>query len=91
MAMVVPSLWGAIEMSANDLRGLLRRSPFQPFRLFLSSGNSYDVAGPEWMMVTSGTTALGIPGRAGDGDQVLLLDNYHITHIEPIPAATSAA
>ena len=78
-------------MSPNDLRGLLRRAPFQPFRLFLSSGNSYDVAGPEWMMVTSATTALGIPGHAGDGDQVLLLDNFHITHIEPIPTITPAA
>ncbi len=73
-------------MSHEDLRGLLQRTPFQPFRVFLSGGQTYSVAGPEWMLVTRRTTALGIPGESGDGERVLLLDNLHITHTEPIDA-----
>jgi len=71
-------------MAPEQLRELLRRQPFQPFRIFMSGGQTYDVAGPEWMLVTLRTTALGIPGESRDGERVMLLDNLHITHTEPI-------
>jgi hypothetical protein len=75
-------------MSHQKLREQLRRQPFQPFRLYLSGGQSYVVAGPEWMIVTRRTTALGLPGASGDGERVMLLDNLHITHTEPVDAET---
>lgn len=78
-------------MSANDLRELLRRQPFQPFRFFTSGGQSYTVPSPGWMLVTTRTTALGVPGQAGDGERVLLFDNLHITHTEPIAAEAPPA
>ncbi len=78
-------------MAPEQLRTLLRRQPFQPFRVYMAGGQSYDVAGPEWMMVTGLTTALGIPGKAGDGDVVMLLDNMSITHTEPLPVAAGSA
>jgi hypothetical protein len=78
-------------VSPDDLRKLIRRTPFQPFRIYMASGHSYDVSSPEWMMVTGLTTALGIPGEAGDGDELMLLDNMSITHTEPIRPAKMTA
>jgi len=70
-------------MAPDALRQLLRNQPFRPFRVFTASGNSYLVTSPEWMVVTSLTTALGIPGEAGDGDRLILLDNMSITETQP--------
>lgn len=77
-------------MAPEQLREMIRHQPFRPFRLYLSGGQSYDVAGPEWLLVTRRTTALGIPGEAGDGELVVLLDNLHITHTEPLPGSVAA-
>jgi hypothetical protein len=75
-------------MSPEPLRQLLRANPFRPFRVYLASGHSYTVASPEWMVVTALTSALGIPGEAGDGDRLILLDNMSITHTEPTDIPT---
>lgn len=79
-------------MTAATLRDALRRQPFHPFRLQTSSGAEFTVNSPEWMMVTDTTTAVGIPGQAGDGDRLILIDNFQINHIEtlPLPAASTA-
>jgi hypothetical protein len=74
-------------MQHTQLREWLRRTPFRPFRVHITGGETHDVAGPEWMMVTPLNTALGIPGQAGDGDVVLVIDNEHITYLEPLPTA----
>lgn len=73
-------------MTQEQLRVYLRRTPFQPFRIYISSGHSYAVNSPDWMMVTPRSTAVGIPGQFGEGDVVVTLDNLHITHVEPIVA-----
>jgi hypothetical protein len=73
-------------MAPHELRALLRRQPFKPFRLIMSNGNTYDVVGPEWMMVTLSTSAVGYPGESGDGDVIHLLDNDHIAEVKPIDA-----
>ena len=74
-------------MGHEQLREWLRRQPFRPFRIQVTGGQSYDVAGPEWMMVTPRTTAVGVPGQAGDGEVVILIDNSHIATLEPLPVA----
>jgi hypothetical protein len=74
-------------MIATQLRQLLRDQPFRPFRLVMSDGTKHAVAGPEWMLVTSATTAIGIPGESGDGEVVAILANEHITSTEYTDAA----
>ncbi len=73
-------------MAPDVIRELLRQTPFRPFRVFLSGGQSYTVVGPEWLMVTGPTSVLGIPGESADGDRVIMLDNRSITHTEPADA-----
>ena len=76
-------------MVSSQLRELLRNQPFRPFRLILSSGQTYDVPSPEWMLVTAATTAIGMPGVSGDGEIVSLLANEHIANVEYLkPEAT---
>ncbi len=73
-------------MAPDQLRELLRRQPFRPFRLIMSNGNTYDVMGPEWMLVTSRSSAVGFPGESGDGDVIHWIDNDHIAEAKPLDA-----
>lgn len=70
-------------MAPDQLRQMLRIDPFRPFRIHLSGGASYDVTGPELLVVATRTSALAVPGRGGE-DDLVLLDNLHITHAEPL-------
>lgn len=73
-------------MSHDDLRRLLRRQPFQPFRINLSDGRTFDVVSPEWMLVTRNTSYIGTPGESGDGELVDWVDNIHIVSARLIDA-----
>ena len=73
-------------MAPDQLRAMLRQQPFRPFRLGMSNGNTYDVMGPEWMIVTSRSSAVGYPGESGDGDVIHWLDNDHIAEAKPLEA-----
>lgn len=79
-----------LAVAPEQLRTVLRAVPFHPFRVYMASGHSFLVTSPEWMMVGPVTSALGLPGRAGDGEIIHLLDNMSITHTEPadLPAAS---
>ena len=70
----------------------LRAAPFQPFRVFLSDGSSYDVAHPELafvsqhhFIVTRDLTADGVPRRT------VMCDPLHVTRIEAMPADAGRA
>lgn len=76
-------------MAPDALRQMLTAVPFRPFRVMTASGTSYLVPARDWMLVTSLTSAVGVPGEAGDGDRLILLDNMSITEVipaDPVPA-----
>lgn len=52
-------------MRPEDLRKWLKREPFQPFRLTLTDGRTYDVVHPELAMVGRTSVTIGFP-RSGD-------------------------
>lgn len=75
-------------MVVRDFRDLLASQPFQPFRIVLSSGESYEVRHPEMAWLTRTTLFVGIdedfkgiPGRAK------MCSLLHITVVELLPAA----
>ena len=49
-------------MRPHDLLRWLRRRPFRPFRLTISTGAAYDVARPELMLVGNSTLTLELSG-----------------------------
>lgn len=81
-------------MRPDDLHQLLRRQPFQPFRLHLSNGRTYDVRHPELVLVGRSSLIIGTPAPewpfpvVADYDVVALL---HINDVKFLPAGPAPA
>ena len=81
-------------MRPEDILRLLRTRPFEPFRLFLSDGASYEVRHPELALVGRSTVVVGLPGAQGpDGpvEQMVNCALVHITRTQPINGAAQQA
>jgi hypothetical protein len=75
-------------MRAHDVHEFVRRQPFQPFRVTLTDGRTYDVTHPELAMVGHQTIALGLPKTHGPAfiyDRLVTVSLLHIMQIEPLP------
>lgn len=74
-------------MRPQDILDLLRQTPFEPFRLFLSDGAVFEVRHPELAMVGRSTVLIGL---AAPGSSEPVFDRFvncslmHITRTEPI-------
>ena len=53
-------------MSPDFIRKLLQAKPFEPFRIHLIDGQSYEVRHPEMALVGYRSITLGIPRRNND-------------------------
>lgn len=73
-------------MQAEEIRTHLRKKPFQPFRVHLSEGTSFEVPHPELALLNQREIAIALGGR---GDKIperfVYCDILHITHLEPFP------
>jgi hypothetical protein len=78
-------------MTVQTFKELLARRPFQPLRLILSSGQSYEIRHPEMALLTRTDILVGT-GVADDGvpSEVKILSLLHVTAIEPIERSTAA-
>jgi hypothetical protein len=47
-------------MTADAFREILRRAPFEPFRVVMSSGESYNVMHPEMALVSQRALVLAV-------------------------------
>jgi hypothetical protein len=73
-------------MRPEDVRGFLTRRPFQPFRLTLTDGRSYDIQHPELAMVGRTTVTLGLlraEGAENVAERSVTVSLLHIMLIEP--------
>ena len=74
-------------MRPEDIREFVRRQPFQPFRITLIDGRTYDVVHPDLAMVGRGNVAVGLP-RPDDVDPIydrlVTMSLLHIMQVEPI-------
>jgi hypothetical protein len=80
-------------MPLQDLLQMLRRQPFQPFRVHVTDGSSYDVRHPELCMAGARSVLIGLPA-AGSAepvyDRYVNIDLVHITRLEPVQPATQS-
>jgi hypothetical protein len=67
-------------MIRNDIRELLDREPFAPFRLILSSGKNYDVLNPQTTVLMKSEMFIAFP----DGERWSLVPLLHIASVETI-------
>jgi hypothetical protein len=78
-------------MTAEALRDILHRSPFEPFRVVMSSGESYNVMHPEMALVTNRALILALPDPTRpEGERWAFCSYLHIAHVDILkPTAAS--
>jgi hypothetical protein len=72
-------------MTVQTFRELLTQRPFRPFRLVMSSGQTYDVRHPEMAMLTRTDLLVGID-ITDDGvpAEFKICSLLHVTAVEPL-------
>ena len=71
-------------MNAEQVLEHLRKQPFEPFRIFMSDGSSYEVRHPELAMVRRREVVIALPQLPDKvAERFAYCDPLHITRIEP--------
>jgi hypothetical protein len=67
-------------MSAAEVRQLLNRDPFEPFRFHLTSGDTYEVRDPNSVAVGARRVFIAVPAT----DRFVFFPYLHIAAIETV-------
>lgn len=74
-------------MAPYDIVVAVRRRPFEPFRITLTEGISYEIRHPEFCMVSLTSVNIGLP-IVGDPDlvaqRIVTVDVSHVVKLEPL-------
>jgi hypothetical protein len=68
-------------MRQDDLQKAVKPQPFEPTRIHLSDGTTFEVPHPDFVSIGPRTTAI----LVGESHQII--NNLHITYVEPLIAA----
>jgi len=69
-------------MKADTFREILRRKPFEPFRVVMSSGESCNVMHPETALVSSRSLILALPDPGeSEGERLAFCSYLHLAHV----------
>jgi hypothetical protein len=73
-------------MIPEELRDVLKRQPFEPFRLMLSDGGSHEIRHPDLFWVGQGTAYVGLTGDPGQTffERSVRVDLFHVVRVEPL-------
>ncbi len=66
--------------TVDNIRELLEREPFQPFRLIMSSGKSCEIAKPNLAMLLKSEVFVAFP----DGEHWAHIPYLHVSSIETV-------
>jgi hypothetical protein len=74
-------------MNEEELKAAIKaKQPFEPVRLHLSNGATFEITHPDAIMIGNRTSAILIRGA------IHLVANIHVNHIEPVvPTEQGAA
>jgi len=76
-------------MAVQTFRNLLNERPFKPFRLVMSSGQSYEVRHPEMAMVTKSDILVGVDIEDdGVPAEFKICSMLHVTAVEPLESTS---
>jgi hypothetical protein len=80
-------------MFNTDIITLLRKRPFEPFRIQVSDGTTYDVRHPDMIIPTPTAAFIGIPAtaQATDCARVEIVAMEHLVKLLPLPAVNASA
>jgi len=72
-------------MTVQTFREMLARRPFQPVRVTLSSGQTFEIRHPEMAMLTRTSLLIGVDvAEDGVPAEFKILSLLHVTAIEPL-------
>ena len=80
-------------MNPREFLRLLRKQPFQPLKVLLSNGKSYEIPHPDVAVVTKYTLEIlsGVQDVEKDiPETVAWISWLHIAHVEPLDARNRA-
>ena len=79
-------------MTVQTFRNLLSQRPFKPFRLVMSSGQTYDVRHPEMAMLTRTDLLVGVDvAEDGVPAEFQICSLLHVATVEPLTATSSGS
>ena len=81
-------------MTQEDLQSAARRQPFEPFRVVLTTGTTYDIRHPDLIMVGRRAAIIGLTDEPNGSafDRTIKVDLFHVVSIEelrPTPPSTN--
>jgi hypothetical protein len=78
-------------MSPDQIRAMLQREPFMPFRICVSDRANYDITRPQLVFVGNRETIIGIVRDTASDfwDEPVFVSNIHITRLEPLVPETT--
>lgn len=76
-------------MTQQELQEAARRQPFEPFRLSLTTGATYDIHHPDLIMVGRRSAVVGLTDEPGGFayDRTIKVDLLHVVGSEELPVA----
>jgi hypothetical protein len=80
-------------MTREELQQAARRQPFEPFRILLTTGTTYDIRHPDLIWVGARSAMVGIthqPDRTVY-DYTIKIDLLHIVALEELPLPPSSS
>lgn len=79
-------------MTVQTFRDLLHERPFKPFRIGMSSGQSYEARHPEMAMLTKTDTLVGLEAEDdGIPARFKICSMLHVTAVESIESSINGA
>ena len=83
-------------MTSDELKAYQKKLPFNPFRLVLADGKTYDVLHPNFMWVWGGTVHVGTHGDLENGfcdrsDRLALTSVKEVESLAPTLGTDGAA
>jgi hypothetical protein len=77
-------------MTLQTFRDLLKQRPFKPFRLVMSSGQTYEVRHPEMALLTRTDILVGVDeGEDGVPAEFKICSLLHVATVEPSSTAST--
>ena len=78
-------------MNQEELHEAARRQPFEPFRLILTTGATYDIRHPDLIMVGRRSAIVGVTNDPGGAayDRTIKVELLHVVGIEELPVSPS--
>lgn len=78
-------------MRPEDIREFNRQQPFEPYRIHITGGLSYDINHPDQVIVLRSRIAIGVEDEAGISERLEHVALVHVVRVEEISAESAVS